>query len=89
MTNLRAIEFWSGTLPSGETVTLHTGNERVFDTADAQWLLAEYPERFVQVEGIDPAPVLSADNETVTAATDEPASAPQPKANAVRSSKKS
>jgi hypothetical protein len=50
MQTLKAIELFSGTLPGGETVTLHTGNERAFDDADAQWLLAEYPERFERVE---------------------------------------
>lgn len=83
MQTLRCTNFFSGILPSGDVVTLFTGNERVFDAADAAWLLAEYPERFERVDV--PAPGLSADNETA-AATDE--RAPQPNANAVRSSKK-
>lgn len=59
MQTLTALQFFSGTLPGGETVTLHTGNARAFDDADAAWLLAEYPDRFVAMAD---APVVSADN---------------------------
>lgn len=75
MTQLRTLQFFSGTLPGGETVTLHTGNARVFEADDAAWLLAEYPDRFAIVE-VTNAPALSTDNDTQP---DEPASAPQPK----------
>ena len=69
MQTLRTIEFFSGTLPSGETVTLHYGNERAFDDADAAYLLAEYPERFERVTA-ENAPGLSADNADEATATD-------------------
>lgn len=62
---LKAIEMFSGTLPSGETVTLHTGNERVFGDADARWLLNEYPERF---EWVVTAPPAETDEVEMTAA---------------------
>lgn len=86
MTNLRAIEFWSGTLPGGETVTLHTGNERVFDDADAAYLLAEYPERFERVT--ENATALSADNvsvaQTIETETESAPAAPNRTASSSR-----
>lgn len=52
---LIAIQFLSVRVPSGQIVTLHTGNRVELDAADAQYLLAEYPDR-VRAEGA-PAPV--------------------------------
>ncbi len=49
MQTLKTLELFSGILPSGDVVTLFTGNERAFDDADAAYLLAEYPERFERV----------------------------------------
>ena len=70
---LIAIQFLSVRVPSGRIVTLHTGNRVELDEADAQYLLAEYPDR-VRVEGAPaesaPAPVTqdapAADAETET-----------------------
>lgn len=69
MQTLRTIEFFSGTLPSGETVTLFMGNERAFDDADAAYLLAAYPERFERVTA-ENAPGLSVDNAAEDATED-------------------
>ena len=56
---IQAKQFISARVPSGMIVTLHTGNTRDVDDADAQWLLAEYPERVV---ALDAPAAVSADN---------------------------
>lgn len=61
MQTLKATDFYSGILPSGDVVTLFTGNERAFDDVDAQYLLAEFPERFARVSEERAPKGLSAD----------------------------
>ncbi len=53
MRNLKAIQFYSGTLPSEQTVTLHSGNECTFEDADAEYLLREFPDRFEELAIVD------------------------------------
>ena len=69
---LIAIQFLSVRVPSGRIVTLHTGNRVELDAADAQYLLAEYPDR-VRVESAPaesaPAPVTFV-GDTTAAETD-------------------
>ena len=70
---LIAIQFLSVRVPSGRIVTLHTGNRVELDEADAQYLLAEYPDR-VRAEHApqaEPAAEMSADNLADTDASPE------------------
>lgn len=72
---LRTLQFFSGRLPGDQLVTLHTGNERAFDDADAAYLLAEFPDRFaVSADAQAAAPDvagLSADTPPQAVAPDE------------------
>lgn len=67
---LKAIQFLSVRVPSGQIVTMHSGNTRDIADADARWMLDAYPQRVVALDAPDDQLVANAEDVPADNASD-------------------